>query len=164
MMFRSLVVLAMGTALAGCSSFSIPSMGGGSSSSGVSVRAESNPSGAEARAQSGATCRTPCTLDLPASGAIPVTFTLQGYLPQTAIVNVSVTRESADLPDSGTGAQISIEPNPVFAQLELAPPPPPPPRKKPAPRKPKPQPAQAPPPPPPPAQGFGPPPQQPGFH
>jgi hypothetical protein len=99
---------------------------------------------------------------LPASGVSSVTFSLQGYLPQTVSVSVMVVRESADLPDAGVGDETRIEPNPVFAQLELAPPPPPPPvRRKPAPRKP---PAQQPAavPPPAPTPGFGPP-QQPGF-
>jgi hypothetical protein len=160
-MARWIAISLFGVALAGCSSWSVPSFDTSmfkGSSAGVTVRAESNPSGAEARAQGGAACRTPCALELPANGLISVTFSLQGYLPQTLSVNVASTRESADLPESGSAELTRIDPNPVFAQLELAPPPPPPVRKKVAPRKPRPPPAA----PPPPAQGFGPP-AQPGF-
>lgn len=153
-------MLALGTALAGCSSLGL----GGSTSSGatVTVRAESNPAGAEARAQVGAPCRTPCALEIPASGTSSVTFSLQGYLPQTIPVTVTAGRE-ADLSETGVVDQTRIDPNPVFAVLEPAPPPPPPVRRKPAPRKPRPAPAAqpAPPPPPPQQQGFGPPQQPP---
>jgi hypothetical protein len=147
-------------------SFDTSSMLGGSLGGGVSVRAESNPSGAEARVQGGATCRTPCALQVPAGGVTSITFTLQGYLPQTIPVNVTIARESFDLPDAGVAEQIRIEPNPVFAQLEIAPPPPPA-RRRAAPPKPRPQAQSAPPPQqqaaPPPAQSWGPPPGQPGF-
>ena len=161
-MVRLVALLALGAVLAGCSSLSIPSLGGGSNAI-VVVRAESNPAGAEARAQVGAPCRTPCTLEIPASGVSTVTFSLQGYLPQTVSVTVTPSREGADLPETGVADQTRIDPNPVFAQLEVAPPPPPPARRKPPPRKPKPAPVAAqpaPPPPPPAQQGFGPPPQQ----
>jgi hypothetical protein len=154
-----MMMLAVGAALAGCSGLSLGSLGGGSPG-GVTVRAESNPAGAEARTPTGAACRTPCALELPANGATSVTFSLQGYLPQTVAVSVTASREGADLPETGMADQVRIDPNPVFAQLELAPPPPPAPvRRKPAPRKPAPQAAPGAPP----AQGFGPPPQQPGF-
>ncbi|MGZ3411663.1 MAG: hypothetical protein ACXWJW_12970 [Xanthobacteraceae bacterium] len=162
-MVKLVVLLALGAVLAGCSGLSIPSFGGSGSGATVVVRAESNPAGAEARAQVGAPCRTPCTLEIPASGVSSVTFSLQGYLPQTVSVSVTASREGSDLPDTGVADQTRVEPNPVFAQLEVAPPPPPPPvRRKPAPRKPRPAPAaaQPAPPPPPPQQGFGPPPQQ----
>jgi hypothetical protein len=109
-------------------------------------------------------------LALPASGVSNVTFSLQGYQPQTIAVNVTSVRESLDLPDTGMAEQIRIDPNPVFAALEPTPPPAPPARKRaPAKPKPKPQPAAAAAPPPPPQQqpvqqGWGPPQQQqPGF-
>ena len=166
-MVRIIAILASGALLAGCSSWSVPSfdtsiLRGSSSGSGVSVRIESSPSGAEARAPAGSTCRTPCTLDLPVGTVSNVTFALQGYLPQSVQVTVSTTPGSADLTEAGVAQQVTIDPNPIFAQLEMAPPPPPPARRRAAPPKPRPQ-AQQPAPPPPPAQGFGPPPGQPGF-
>jgi hypothetical protein len=172
-MARLLAFFALGTALAGCSGYSIPSMDMSmfkSSPATVTVRTESNPSGAEARSAGGTSCRTPCVLALPASGVSNVTFSLQGYQPQTIAVNVTSVRESLDLPDTGMAEQIRIDPNPVFAALEPTPPPAPPARKRaPAKPKPKPQPAAAAAPPPPPQQqpvqqGWGPPQQQqPGF-
>jgi hypothetical protein len=170
-MARLLAFFALGTALAGCSGYSIPSMDMSmfkSSPATVTVRTESNPSGAEARSAGGTSCRTPCVLALPANGVSNVTFSLQGYQPQTVAVNVTSVRESLDLPDTGMAEQIRIDPNPVFAALEPTPPPAPPVRKR-APAKPKPQPAAAAAPPPPPPQqqpaqqAWGPPQQQPGF-
>jgi len=168
-MARLLAFLALSTALAGCSGYSLPSMDMSifsSSPQTIAVRTESNPSGAEARSQGGTSCRTPCVLALPANGVSNVTFSLQGYQPLTVAVNVSTVREAADMPEAGMSEQIRIEPNPVFASLEIAPPPAP--ARKRAPAKPKPKPATtatAPPPPPPPQQpaqqGWGPPQQQP---
>jgi len=172
-MARLLAFFALATALAGCSGYSVPSMDMSmfkSSPSTVTVRTESNPSGAEARSAGGTSCRTPCVLALPASGVSDVTFSLQGYQPQTVAVNVTSVRESADRIEAGMAEQIRIDPDPVFAALELAAPPTP--ARKRAPSKPKPKPqaaaaAAAPPPPPqqqPAQQGWGPPQQQqPGF-
>jgi hypothetical protein len=169
-MLRLAVLMTSGAVLAGCSGYSIPgldSLRGAAAT--ASVRVESSPAGAEAQVSGGvaggASCRTPCTLEIPATGTTNITFSLQGYLPQMVPVSVFAAAEGADLPDTGVASQLRTDPNPVFAQLELAPPPPPPARRKPAPRKPRPAPAAAappPPPPPPPTQGFGPP-QQPGF-
>ena len=91
------------------------------------VRFESTPPGAEAKTSNGQTCRTPCALALPTETQLTVTFTLNGYLPDT---------ESLD-PISLTGAETKMEPNPVVVELAPAPPPPKPmkPVKKPAAKK-----------------------------
>ncbi len=164
-MKRVIALLAGSAALSACSSFNwstpsfdMSSLGGGPQT--VNVRIESEPQGAEAKGPTGAGCRTPCTLALPANGTTTVSFALQGYLPQAVPVTVRVMRETWDNAESGAaGEQITIDPSPVVALLEPAPPPPPKrraaPKKKPAP-KPQ-QPAAAPPP------QFGPAPPPPGF-
>ena len=167
-MARLLAFLALGTALAGCSGgYSIPSMDMSlfsSSPSTVAVRVESNPSGAEARSTGGTSCRTPCMLAVPGSGVSDVTFSLQGYLPQTVAVNITTTREGSAMQETGMAEQIRIDPNPVFALLQQEPPPPPARKRAPSRPKPKPQPTASAAPPPPPAQpaqqGWGPPQQQ----
>ena len=85
------------------------------------VRFKSTPPGAEAKTSTGQTCRTPCALALPTNAPMTVTFTLNGYLP-----------DSEDLdPVSATTGVPEFHPNPV--QVELMPAPPPPkPVKKPA--------------------------------
>jgi hypothetical protein len=167
-MSRIAALLACFFALSACSSlsnWSVPNMDIGTlrgSPGGISVRVESQPEGAEARLPSGQGCRTPCSLSIPASGTTTISFALQGYLPQTVPVTVTVSGEASEASDIGVAPMPRVDPNPVFAALEIAPPPPPPPRKKAPPRR---RTAAPPPPPPPPpaaqpAPGFGPPPQQ----
>jgi len=154
-MGKLLAFLVLSLALAGCSGYSIPGISSlpsmdmslfKSSPTTVSVRAESNPAGAEARSPGGTSCRTPCLLALPANGVSDVTFSLQGYLPQTVAVSVTNVRESGDMPEAGVADQVRIDPNPLFVALEPTPPPPPPARRR-APSKPRPKPAAAAPPP-----------------
>ena len=83
---------------------------------------QSNPPGAEARPSSGGLCRTPCELPVPLNEAFTVTYTLDGYLPQTVSVR-SIRAEKSAIIDM-TPAR--LDPNPVLAELQPAPPPPPP--------------------------------------
>ena len=76
------------------------------------VQFESTPPGADAKTSNGQTCRTPCALALPTDTPLTVTFTLNGYLPDT---------ETLD-PVSVTGGSPSMQPNPVTVELEPAPP------------------------------------------
>lgn len=173
-MSRTIALLAGAMCLSACSYLSLPSFDTpsvGSAGGTTPVRVESDPPGAEARAGSGPGCRTPCTLAIPDGGLSSITISLAGYVPQNVPVRVTRLQQTQSLNESGVDEPtISIDPNPVFAQLELAPPPPPPAKKK-APPKRKPQAAAAPAQPPPAQQqppqqqpGFGPPPQQqPGF-
>jgi hypothetical protein len=78
------------------------------------VRFESTPPGAEAKTSNGQTCRTPCALALPTSGPMTVTFSLNGYLPDS---------EDIDPVSSGSGVP-EFHPNPVQVELVPAPPPP----------------------------------------
>jgi hypothetical protein len=130
MMYRVLVVIGGAMALAACSStpdwMSLDGLKPGPSLDTVSF--ESEPPGAEAKASNGQTCRTPCSLALPIDAASSVTFTLNGYLPET---------EKLEMIQS-TGEPPRLRPNPVV--VELTPGAPPvakkPPAKKPAAKKP----------------------------
>jgi hypothetical protein len=130
MMYRVLVVIGGAIALAACSStpdwMSLDGLKPGPSLDTVSF--ESEPPGAEAKASNGQTCRTPCSLALPIDAASSVTFTLNGYLPETEKLEMIQT----------TGEPPRLRPNPVV--VELTPGAPPvakkPPSKKPAAKKP----------------------------
>lgn len=106
------VIAAVSLALAGCSSFApgnlLPSGGG------YPLRLESEPPGAEARTSLGQTCRTPCTVAVPASDEFTVSFALNGYEPQTLPVNV--VRAGGFEGSAG----VDFSPNPVVAELEPA--------------------------------------------
>src|SRR5664279_5543917 len=78
------------------------------------VRFESQPPGAEAKTSNGQTCRTPCALALPTGAPMTVTFTLNGYQP-----------DSEDIEPVSTGlGSPEMRPNPVQVELTPAPPPP----------------------------------------
>ncbi|HEY0224319.1 MAG TPA: hypothetical protein VGC38_07405 [Pseudolabrys sp.] len=87
------------------------------------VRFESEPPGAEAKTSNGQTCRTPCALALPVNAPLTVTFTLNGYLPESENIE----------PISATGNAPALQPNPVMVELNPAPPASQKPVKKPAP-------------------------------
>ena len=100
---------------------SMPSLSGGSN---VSLTIESDPPGADAKTSLGASCRTPCMIPVPADRDFTVSYSLNGYLPQ----NVPVTVRSAEglRPDIESGSpppSAEVTPNPVYAQLQPAPPP-----------------------------------------
>jgi hypothetical protein len=75
------------------------------------VRFESEPPGADARTSTGQTCRTPCSLEMPAGSGFTVTFTLNGYAPDT---------ETVEFTQLGDGTS-QLRPNPVLAELTPAP-------------------------------------------
>jgi len=120
----------------------MPSMSGGSN---VSLTIESDPPGADARTSTGASCRTPCMIPVPGDRELTVSYSLNGYQPQTIPVR---PRGGSDnfVPDVASGTTLQAQaaelaPNPVYAQLEPAAPPAP--GRKRAPRtKPKPAPKQ----------------------
>lgn len=76
------------------------------------VRFESEPPGAEAKTSTGQTCRTPCALALPVTAPITVTFTLNGYSPETETIE----------PITAIGSPTNLRPNPVTVELTPAPP------------------------------------------
>jgi hypothetical protein len=130
MMYRVLAIFGGVLALAACSStpdwMNVDGLKPGASLDTVSF--ESEPPGAEAKASNGQTCRTPCSLALPVDAASSVTFTLNGYLPETEKLEAI----------TATGEPPRLRPNPVV--VELTPGAPPvakkPPAKKPAAKKP----------------------------
>jgi len=120
-MYRVVAIVGAALALAACSSSSdwanldvlkpAPMMD--------TVQFESDPPGAEAKVSNGQTCRTPCALALPTAAPLTVTFTLNGYQPET---------ENLEVVDN-TGAPPNLRPNPVSVALTAAPPPPKPAKK-----------------------------------
>ena len=135
---RRLIVIALsGAALAGCSSFSLDSLKPAPQV--VQLQLESVPSGAEARASTGQTCKTPCSVAVPASDAgFSVSFALPRFHPET--VPVQVINIPGDL---GSPDVLKVDPNPIIVQLRPAGPPPKPVRAKPKkPKPPKPPPGQ----------------------
>ncbi|HLN10741.1 MAG TPA: hypothetical protein VK281_17515 [Xanthobacteraceae bacterium] len=84
------------------------------------LEAKSEPPGAEAKASTGPICRTPCSLEVPASGEFTVTFSLAGYKSQT--ITVRPLPADSNAPDNGPNT-VRYDPSPVFAQLEALTPP-----------------------------------------
>jgi hypothetical protein len=127
-MIRSIAVVACGLALASCSSMSwtpsfpwTPSLdASGPKPVTSNLTIESDPPGAEARTPQGLTCRTPCTLAVPTTDEISVSYALNGYLPQSVTVR-PVTAQTSKF--SLETPVTTLEPNPVFAQLSPAKPP-----------------------------------------
>src|SRR5581483_8087826 len=134
-MKRVVAIAVCGLSLAACSSlpswmqFDLPK----SAPPATTMQFESEPAGAEAKTSLGQTCRTPCSLSVSAS-EFTVSFTLPGYQPQTVPVRVVIPNERRDPNNPETEPRLA--PNPVFVELQPAPPPAA--RKRPAPRKPKP--------------------------
>ncbi|MCR6734771.1 MAG: hypothetical protein NVV83_12115 [Afipia sp.] len=110
---RIIVVVAAGLGLAGCSSFSMPDMFK-TAPPVVTVQLRSLPPGAEARTSTGQSCKTPCSVSVSAENNFTVTFALPKYQPET--VPVQVVRDPAN-----PGSSV-VDPNPVYAELQLAPP------------------------------------------
>jgi hypothetical protein len=112
MMYRVLTIAVGGLALAACSSSSDFMDALKPSPLMDTVRLESEPPGAEAKASNGQSCRTPCALALPISGPLTVTFTLNGYQPESETIE----------PVTATGSPTQFRPNPVTVELTPAPP------------------------------------------
>lgn len=161
-MHRRIVVLASGCLLGACSSwmpsFDLPSMPGlRSGPANVALSIETDPPGAEAKISGGGSCRTPCSLQVAASGPFTVNLSLNGYVTQAVPVQTIAPDAGRPEDESYAPPATRLEPNPIYVELQPAPPP-----TKPAPRrpraKPKPQPQAAAPPQPATATQFSPPP------
>jgi len=134
-MYRVLIIVFGALALAACSSspdwmktpdwMSVDSLKPAPAMD--TVRFESEPPGAEAKTSNGQSCRTPCALALPVNSRLTVTFTLNGYLPESETIE----------PITVIGSPPQLQPNPVTAELSPAPPGSQKPVKKPEPAPPK---------------------------
>lgn len=119
-MYRVIAIVSGGLVLTACSSINFDFLKPGPTME--TVRFESEPPGADAKLSNGQTCRTPCALAVPASGPYTVTFTLNGYEPETEkIEQVTITPDKT-LDDATSPPQ--LQPNPVVVELTPAPPPP----------------------------------------
>jgi hypothetical protein len=108
---------ACGLTLAGCSSGSVNSLFPGMASSSppkATIQLQSEPAGAEAKTSLGSSCQTPCSLELAANSDLAVTFSLNGYQPQTIPVKPAPTGPV----EPGTYPTVALTPNPVLAQLQ----------------------------------------------
>jgi hypothetical protein len=127
-MSRVIAIIACGFSLAACSSSWMPSFDmaglGGSGAQSASIAIESDPPGAEARASSGGqSCRTPCRLTVAAEGPFTVNVALNGYVPQSVPVRVMQPEDPRlGSADAASDASTRLDPNPIFVELERAPP------------------------------------------
>jgi hypothetical protein len=115
---RVFAVIVGGSGLAACS-MSMPSFMQSAPPTEV-LRVESEPPGADARTAEGQSCRTPCELTVPATGELAVSFSLQGYHPQTINVRAEATPGASNVPGA---APTRLQPNPVYAELTPTTPP-----------------------------------------
>jgi hypothetical protein len=133
-MRRVVVLAAAGISLAGCSSFSLPSMDFFTPAPPVvTLQLDSRPPGATAATSTGASCRTPCALQLAATQGVTVTYSLERHLPQS--VPLQITQHQGPPAQDGTAPIVTdFDPNPVFVELQPVVPPKkmrkPPPRKR----------------------------------
>ena len=130
-MHRVIAIAVAGASLAGCSSFSMDYFK--STPPPVQVQLESVPSGADATTSVGPGCKTPCSVSVPAPEAFTVTFAMPKFQPVTVPVRVIRTPGDFTSPDI-----VTVDPNPVVAELRPAGPPPRAARKPMRPKKPKP--------------------------
>ncbi len=127
-MSRVIAVVACGLFVAACStawmpSFQMPSLGGGSPAP-VSLAVESDPPGAQASTPGGGSCVTPCRLNVTADAPFSVNVALDGYVPQSVPVRIMQPDDPRLGSEDTGGAGPHLDPNPVYVELERAPPPP----------------------------------------
>jgi hypothetical protein len=115
-MLRFIVIAASGLALAGCSSLSMDMFK--SAPPTVALQLDSVPPGAEANTSLGQSCKTPCTVNVPAAENFTVTYSLNKF--QTATVPVQVIKVPGDFSSAGS---TTLDPNPAVAELQPATPP-----------------------------------------
>ena len=114
-MRRIVMIAVAGASLGGCSSFSVDAFKPTPPT--LQVQLDSVPPGADARTSLGPGCKTPCSAAVKASeSGFSVTYTLDKYQPVTIPVQV--------IRDPGDASLITLDPNPVVAELQPTAPPP----------------------------------------
>ena len=112
-MRRVIAIAVAGVSLAGCSSMSWEMFK--SAPPNLQVQLDSNPPGADALTSLGPSCKTPCSVTVPAPDAsFSVSYALAKYKPATVPVNIIKNPG-----DFSTPATVTTDPNPVFAELQL---------------------------------------------
>ena len=115
------ITATMSHALAGCSALVLDRFSREPSpASPQTVQFESVPNGADVRTGQGQTCQTPCSVTL-AVESQSVTFTKNGFLPQT--VAITVNQPPPEHSFFSKTPPPTLTPNPVKAALLIAPPP-----------------------------------------
>lgn len=104
-----------GLALAGCSSASTPSWLKPAPPPPQALQFESEPPGANVQTTQGQTCRTPCSLVVPATSQT-IAFSMDGYTPQAVQVNVNQPERSLF-----SNPPPVLAPNPVAVTLQAIP-------------------------------------------
>jgi hypothetical protein len=119
-MRRVIAIALAGASLGGCSSMPSSWDYFKSTPPPLQVQLESSPPGADAKTSLGPSCKTPCSVSVPTPDAgFSVTYTLNRF--QSATIPVQVIRNPGDLT---TPASTTMDPSPVFAELQPAGPPP----------------------------------------
>jgi hypothetical protein len=120
-MRRVIAIAVAGASLGGCSS--MPSLSWDyfkPTPPSIQVQLDSTPPGADAKTSLGPSCKTPCSVSVPAPDTgFSVTYTLNRFQPATIPVQVIRNPGDSANPDTTT-----TDPNPVFAELKPAGPPP----------------------------------------
>lgn len=113
---RHIIVVALAAAsLGGCSSFSLDAFKPTPPT--LQLQLDSVPPGADARTSLGPGCKTPCAVAVQApERGFSVTYTLDQF--QSTTIPVQIIR------DAGDASLITLDPNPVVAELQPTAPPP----------------------------------------
>jgi hypothetical protein len=112
--YRTLAVVIFSVGLASCSSVAMPGFNAFKPKPTTTLMLiQSTPPGAEARTSLGKTCRTPCTMLIGSGEDFTVSFSLNGYIPQTLTVHSTMSEGGFT-----TAASPVLNPSSLFATLE----------------------------------------------
>jgi hypothetical protein len=112
--YRTLAVVIFSVGLASCSSVAMPGFNAFKPKPTTTLMLiQSTPPGAEARTSLGKTCRTPCTMLIGSGEDFTVSFSLNGYIPQTLTVHSTMSEGGFT-----TAPSPVLNPSSLFATLE----------------------------------------------